>query len=64
VLNYVGNEIYRSGILAGVHRPHLEEKRVRNELLKKELGVKFAFPTFREGLAAIHSGDMRPMEFL
>lgn len=43
-------------------RPQLDEKRVRNELIKKELGITLTFPTYREGLAAIHSGDKRPME--
>lgn len=38
----------------------LEEKRVRNDLIKQELGVRLAFPTYREGLQAIHSGDLRP----
>jgi nucleoside-diphosphate-sugar epimerase len=30
-----------------------ENKRVRNDRIKKELGVQLAFPTYREGLAAI-----------
>ena len=41
-------------------RPRMEEKRVRNSLVKAELGVKLAYPTYREGLAAIHAGDRRP----
>ena len=41
-------------------RPRMEEKRVRNDLVKAELGVELAFPTYREGLAAIHAGDRRP----
>lgn len=36
------------------------EKRVKNELIKKELGVVLEFPTYREGLSAIAQGDMRP----
>jgi nucleoside-diphosphate-sugar epimerase len=33
-----------------------ENKRVRNERLKRELGVRLAFPSYREGLAAIFAG--------
>lgn len=33
-----------------------ENKRVRNERLKRELGVRLAFPSYREGLAAILAG--------
>jgi hypothetical protein len=40
----------------------LEEKRVCNGLIKRELGVRLAFPTYREGLAAIAAGDLRPFE--
>ncbi|BDA43131.1 hypothetical protein COCOBI_04-1420 [Coccomyxa sp. Obi] len=47
----------------GAKRPQLEEKRVRNDLIKEELGVKLEFPTYKEGLAAIQSGDKRPLEF-
>ena len=36
------------------------EKRVKNDLIKKELGVVLEFPTYREGLSAIARGDMRP----
>jgi dTDP-4-dehydrorhamnose reductase len=32
---------------------HSENKRVRNERIKKDLDVQLAFPTYREGLAAI-----------
>lgn len=32
---------------------YAESKRVRNDLIKDELGVKLAFPTYREGLAAL-----------
>ena len=38
------------------------EKQVRNELIKKELGVTLEFPTYREGLRAIFNGDSRPFE--
>lgn len=40
------------------------EKRVKNDLIKKELGVQLEFPTFREGLSAIARGDMRPFRHL
>ena len=30
-----------------------ENKRVRNRLIRKELGVRLAYPTYREGLAAL-----------
>jgi nucleoside-diphosphate-sugar epimerase len=36
------------------------EKRVRNDRAKTELGVAFAFPTYKEGLAAIADGDPSP----
>ena len=36
------------------------EKRVRNERIKSELGVALRYPTYREGLAAIHAGDRTP----
>lgn len=38
------------------------EKRVRNDKLKEALGVHLKFPTFREGLEAIHSGNLLPFE--
>ncbi len=40
----------------------LEEKRVRNGRIKQELGVQLAFPSYREGLAAIVAGDRRPFD--
>ena len=40
------------------------EKRVKNDLIKKELGVELEFPTYREGLAAIARGDVRPFKHL
>jgi hypothetical protein len=43
-------------------RGALEEKRVRNGLIKKELGVQLVYPTYREGLAAIAGGDLRPFD--
>ncbi|KXZ49022.1 hypothetical protein GPECTOR_23g110 [Gonium pectorale] len=39
----------------------LEEKRVRNALIKSELGVRLRYPTYREGVAAIHGGDLWPL---
>ncbi|GIL55281.1 hypothetical protein Vafri_10839 [Volvox africanus] len=39
----------------------LEEKRVRNRLVKSELGVKLRYPTYREGVAAIHRRDYWPL---
>ena len=39
-----------------------EEKRVRNGLIKAELGVRLQYPSYREGLAAIAAGDLRPFE--
>jgi hypothetical protein len=34
-----------------------DNRRVRNELIKRELGVTLAFPSYREGLAALLSVD-------
>lgn len=34
-----------------------ENKRVRNRLIREELGVNLAYPTFREGLAALVAED-------
>ena len=34
-----------------------ESKRVRNDRIKKELGVKLAFPDYRSGLAALLSAE-------
>ena len=36
------------------------EKRVRNDRIKRELGVRLMFPTYRQGLAAIARGDATP----
>lgn len=38
-----------------------ESKRVRNDRIKRELGVRLAYPTYREGLAALLSAD-RPKD--
>ncbi|KAK3251176.1 hypothetical protein CYMTET_39477 [Cymbomonas tetramitiformis] len=37
-----------------------DEKRVRNQRIKEELGVQLAFPNYRVGLQAIVQGDIRP----
>jgi nucleoside-diphosphate-sugar epimerase len=37
-----------------------DNRRVRNELIKRELGVALAYPTYREGLAALRPTDGRP----
>ena len=39
---------------------HLAEKRVSNRLIKEELGSVLGFPTFREGLTAIHKRNLAP----
>ena len=36
------------------------EKRVRNDKIKSALNVTLEFPTYVEGLSAIHRGDLRP----
>ncbi|WIA16673.1 hypothetical protein OEZ85_013336 [Tetradesmus obliquus] len=38
----------------------LEEKRVRNDRLKAQLGVQLLAPTYWEGLAAMHAGSIAP----
>jgi hypothetical protein len=38
----------------------LEEKRVRNERVKKVLGVQLQYPSYREGMAAIVEGVESP----
>ncbi|KAL0053692.1 hypothetical protein WJX82_009356 [Trebouxia sp. C0006] len=43
-----------------VHKP--AEKRVSNHKIKTELGLTWDFPSFVEGLSAIHAGDMRPFD--
>ena len=39
-----------------------EEKRVSNAKVKDELGVELVFPSFREGLQAIHQGNAAPFQ--
>ena len=36
---------------------YAESKRVRNDLIKDELGVRLLYPTYREGLAALLAGE-------
>ena len=40
----------------------LAEKRVSNHKIKTELGLTWDFPSYVEGLSAIHAGDMRPFD--
>ena len=35
---------------------YAESRRVRNDRIKRDLGVALAYPTYREGLRAIHAG--------
>ncbi len=37
-----------------------DNRRVKNERMKTELGVRLAFPTYREGLLALHAVDGEP----
>lgn len=39
---------------------YAESKRVRNDLLRNELGVTLAYPTYREGLTALRTADEGP----
>lgn len=48
-----------SQIVSGGSRP---EKRVCNAKIKSELSMAFDFPSYREGLAAIHAGERCPFE--
>jgi hypothetical protein len=36
---------------------YAENKRVRNDRMKTELGVRLRYPTYREGLAALLRDD-------
>lgn len=38
----------------------VEEKRVRNSMITQELGVVLEFPTYKEGVSAIHGGVIAP----
>ncbi len=37
-----------------------EEKRVCNKKIKEQLGIELLFPSYKEGLEAIHQGDRTP----
>ena len=37
-----------------------ENKRVRNDKIKRELGVRLAHPTYREGLRAVLEAETTP----
>ena len=39
---------------------YAESKRVRNDLLRSELGVTLAYPTYREGLSALRAAGEGP----
>ncbi|EFJ46802.1 hypothetical protein VOLCADRAFT_92619 [Volvox carteri f. nagariensis] len=39
----------------------LEEKRVCNRLIKSELGLELRYPSYMEGVAAIHRGEYWPL---
>ena len=45
---------------SGRRRISSENKRVSNRRMIEELGVKLRFPTYREGLSAIHKGITDP----
>ncbi len=38
------------------------EKRVSNHKIKTELGLTWDFPSYVEGLSAIHAGEIRPFD--
>lgn len=38
----------------------VEEKRVSNALIKSELAFKLTFPSYKQGMAALVAGDIRP----
>lgn len=39
-----------------------EEKRVRAELIRTQLGVELQYPSYREGVAALLAGSLQPFE--
>lgn len=45
-----------------VENSNRAEKRVCNAKIKAELALALEFPSYREGLAAIHAGDLRPFD--
>ena len=46
-----------AGLAASAQRFYAESKRVSNALAKAELGWRPAYPTYREGLAAILAAE-------
>jgi nucleoside-diphosphate-sugar epimerase len=51
-------QLYDTADLAPMARTfYRDNRRVRNDLMKRELGVTLAFPSYREGLAALLSVD-------
>ncbi|KAG2492221.1 hypothetical protein HYH03_009466 [Edaphochlamys debaryana] len=50
------------GRRGGGRRGDLDEKRVRNGLIRSDLGVELRYPSYREGLAALHGGATWPLE--
>ena len=53
----VGNSTER---LRAPRQDILEEKRVRNDRIKADLGVRLVYPSYKEGLLALSQGDLRP----
>jgi hypothetical protein len=47
---------------SGGSRDVVEEKRVRNVLIKARLGVRLAYPSYREGVQAILDGCIAPFD--
>ncbi|GAQ81222.1 hypothetical protein KFL_000740220 [Klebsormidium nitens] len=43
-------------------RKGVDEKRVKNDRIKRELVVTLLFPSYKEGLAAIADGDLQPFD--
>ncbi|MBW7852086.1 MAG: SDR family oxidoreductase [Rhodospirillales bacterium] len=52
---------YETAQLSAMARSfYVDNKRVRNDRIKEELGVKFKYPTYREGLRAILAAEASP----
>ena len=49
-----------AGLTAMGRSFYAESKRVRNDLLRNELGVTLAYPTYREGLTALRAAGEGP----
>ncbi len=41
----------------------VDQKRVRNAKIKQAFGLNLEYPTYREGLEAIHAGCKLPFQF-